>query len=505
MNTIGSYKILHKLGEGGVGEVFKAVDSMLEREVAVKVLRAELSQREDVLQRFRSEAIALGRLNHPNIATVYAFAKDGERYYMALEYINGESLDRLLSRRKKLPWQEAVHYACHVLDGLEHAHRLNVIHRDVKPSNILVAHTGTVKIMDFGIARILEKTRQTKQGYLVGTLEYMSPEQIQGKEVDARADLYSFGIVLYEMITGCLPFRKNTEYDLLKAQIEETPQPPRFFAPDIPPNLENIILRSLAKKPADRFDSALKFATALRAIGSDVFTKSDFPPQTRLATPDFHSGFSAFPFKRLGVRYKLERIRTLCADYPIPILSLALMTLGATSLYFLLPPSILESADHPSKRSPQTDALQPSFNNISDTAPMIRTDNPQPAVHQPAADLPVALPKPMPLQRFEPEPLPISPPYQPVINESEQPSESKSRKSISSKPDITSKRRRVKTDKTAENNTTQAVDEDKAYWDEVRRSTADTKRTKPAAKSKNANQDPYWQNADRKVTEFLSE
>ncbi|CAG0991194.1 partial Serine/threonine-protein kinase PknA, partial [Anaerolineae bacterium] len=171
MDQIGNYKIVQKLGEGGMGEVFKGVDVMLEREVAIKVLRPELSQREDVLQRFRSEAVALGRLNHANIATVYSFARDGDRYYMALEFVNGEGLDKIITKRGRIPWPDAIRYACGALEGLEHAHRLNVIHRDVKPANILIAYTGAVKIMDFGIARILERARQTRQGYLVGTLE----------------------------------------------------------------------------------------------------------------------------------------------------------------------------------------------------------------------------------------------------------------------------------------------------------------------------------------------
>ncbi|MDD1632188.1 MAG: serine/threonine protein kinase, partial [Methylococcaceae bacterium] len=185
MNEIGNYRILKKLGEGGMGEVFMGEDIMLERKVAIKVLRPELSQREDILQRFRSEAVALGRLNHPNIATVYTFAKDGEHYYLAMEFVNGEPLDTVINKRGKLIWQDAVCYTCDALAGLEHAHRLNVIHRDIKPANIMLTHTGGVKLVDFGIARILEQARQTRTGYLIGTLEYISPEQVQGLDVDA--------------------------------------------------------------------------------------------------------------------------------------------------------------------------------------------------------------------------------------------------------------------------------------------------------------------------------
>ena len=334
MNEIGNYRILKKLGEGGMGEVFMGEDIMLERKVAIKVLRPELSQREDILQRFRSEAVALGRLNHPNIATVYTFSKDGEHYYLAMEFVNGEPLDTVINKRGKLIWQDAVCYTCDALAGLEHAHRLNVIHRDIKPANIMLTHTGGIKLVDFGIARILEQARQTRTGYLIGTLEYISPEQVQGLDVDARSDIYSMGTVLYKMLTGRLPFQKSTDYELLQAQIKELPQSPRKFAEDIPVALENIILKALAKNPDKRFSTALEFSQALSALLHDDDTTRLYP--TAKTTKPRKSQLIAF-----------------VKNYPIPVIFAILLLLTVT--YFVINSTIklseipIKKADFESK------------------------------------------------------------------------------------------------------------------------------------------------------------
>ncbi len=167
--VIGNYKIIEKIGEGGMGEVFRGLDTMLEREVAIKSLRPELSKREDIVARFRSEAVAQGRLNHPNIAMVYNFLLQGDQYYMVLEFVRGETLDKMISRKGHLPWQECVPILCQALEGLEHAHRLGVVHRDIKPSNLMITPAGSVKLMDFGIARILQRAHLTRTGHMVGT------------------------------------------------------------------------------------------------------------------------------------------------------------------------------------------------------------------------------------------------------------------------------------------------------------------------------------------------
>lgn len=285
---LGGYRIIEKLGEGGMGEVFKALDTMLEREVAIKLLRREFSNRPDVVERFRTEAVALARLNHPHIATLHSFMHHGEQYFMVLEFVRGETLAKVIARRGAIPWEEATGLVCQALDGLEHAHRLGVVHRDIKPSNLMITHAGDLKLMDFGIARILERARLTRTGHLIGTLEYMSPEQIQGCDTDARADIYSVGAVFYEMVTGHVPFEKNSDYDLIKSQVEELPSPPRNVMPQLPAALESAMLRALAKRPEERFKSAAGFRATLEALLQsapalrDTSHARSAPPETRL-------------------------------------------------------------------------------------------------------------------------------------------------------------------------------------------------------------------------------
>lgn len=261
---IGNYKILAKIGSGGMGDVFLGLDVMLEREVAIKSLRPELSQREDLIARFRSEAVAMGRLSHPNIATVYNFLYQDGQYFLIMEFVRGQTLDKILEQRGPMPHTEALPLLCSVLDGLEHAHRNGIVHRDIKPSNIMLTPSG-LKLMDFGIARILQQARQTRSGHMVGTLEYMSPEHIQGLDTDARTDIYSVGIVAHELLTGNLPFRKNTDYEMIKAQVEELPPPLRACAADIPVAVEQAVAKALEKDAAKRYQSAAEFAQALES------------------------------------------------------------------------------------------------------------------------------------------------------------------------------------------------------------------------------------------------
>lgn len=267
-SQIGNFKILEKLGEGGMGEVYKGLDTTLEREIAIKVLRPEFSKQADIVARFRSEAIALARLNHPNIAMLHAFHEDSGQAYMVMEFVPGQTIAQIMSHTARLPWNSALGLINQVLCGLGHAHGKNIIHRDIKPSNIMLTSDGTVKIMDFGIARILERSRMTKTGFLVGTLPYMSPEQIQGKEADPRSDLYSAGLVLYKMLSGKAPFDKQSDYETIKAQVEEIPGSLSEWVPELEPQIDHAVTRALAKNPADRFVDAEEFRKALVKIQS---------------------------------------------------------------------------------------------------------------------------------------------------------------------------------------------------------------------------------------------
>ncbi len=264
--VVGGYKILEKIGTGGMGNVYKARDMILEREVALKSLRPELSDDPNLAKRFQAEAITLARLNHPNIVTLYNLFREDDQCYMVLELVHGETLDILIKRCGAIPWRTAVPILCQALNGLEHAHILKVIHRDLKPANLILTQTGTVKIMDFGIARILEESGLTRTGYLVGTIKYMSPEQVQCKVTDARSDIYSIGAVLYQLLTGHAIFEVTSEYELLRAQVEECPVLPREFIPQLPKALEAVVMRALAKAPEERFQSAAELRTELETI-----------------------------------------------------------------------------------------------------------------------------------------------------------------------------------------------------------------------------------------------
>jgi serine/threonine protein kinase len=285
-NVIGSYKVTDKIGEGGMGAVFKGIDLMLEREVAIKMLRPELASQPQVVERFRSEAVTLARLNHPNIATLYSFLRQGEDFFMVMEFVRGETLDSLIRKSGAMPCENAIALFCQALEGIDHAHRMGIIHRDIKPANMMLTETGTLKVMDFGIARVLGTSRMTKQGNIVGTIEYMSPEQVRGQETDGRSDIYSLGILLYEMLTGRVPFSSDSEYDLMKMQIEDAPAPPRVFSNQIPQAVEQAIMRSLAKKSESRFQGVAEFRSALlSAIGAAAAPLSPIINAAPVASP----------------------------------------------------------------------------------------------------------------------------------------------------------------------------------------------------------------------------
>jgi serine/threonine protein kinase len=265
--TIGKYRIIGQLGRGGAGIVYKAVDETLGRDVAVKTLNPDLANTE-VMTRFRAEATILAKLNHPQIATIFELVQSDNDLLMVMEFVRGETLDKLVDRLGPIAPDRAAYLIDLILSALEHAHGAGVVHRDVKPANVMVTDEGGIKIMDFGIARVLGAEQKTVDFRLMGTPAYMSPEQVMGEEVDGRSDLYSVGVLFYRLISGALPFTADTALGMLQRQIRDTPTPVNVHRPSLPAWCETIVQRALSKTPADRFQSAEEFRDALgRATG----------------------------------------------------------------------------------------------------------------------------------------------------------------------------------------------------------------------------------------------
>jgi len=269
---LGPYRLLEKLGEGGMGVVWRAFDERLGREVALKVLHPELLRDSALRERFRREAQMHAKILHPNVVTLLTVYEEGETMALVMEMVRGINLrEWLRHRRKGLRLGEVLAIADAILAGLEAAHALGVVHRDLKPANVLITDDGQVKLMDFGLAKPQRDPSKdlTSSGAIVGSFRYMAPEQILGKPVDARTDLYAFGILLYEMCTGRVPFDasgKGSEYVIMEQQVHQAPVPPSKYQPGIPAALESLILHLLAKKPEDRPPSASAVRATLQRI-----------------------------------------------------------------------------------------------------------------------------------------------------------------------------------------------------------------------------------------------
>jgi serine/threonine-protein kinase len=266
------YELGDRLGSGGMSTVYRAVDRVLERTVAVKVLAEHLSDDEKFVARFRREALAVAKLVHPNIVQVYDTGVDAGRHFIVMEYVEGRSGAQLLQRDGALEPATAVEIAAQACAGLEYAHRMGIIHRDVKPGNLMVigGPAGgppemTVKLADFGIARAAEQTRLTQVGSVVGTAAYLSPEQSRGEEATPISDVYSLGVVTYQLLTARLPYEGNRLAELAIRRENERPLPPTSYDKDIPESLSAAVLRALENEPEERYVDALAYGAALRA------------------------------------------------------------------------------------------------------------------------------------------------------------------------------------------------------------------------------------------------
>ncbi len=261
-----NYKIISKIGEGGMGVVYKAIDLNLDRVVAIKVLHSQFLKNKELMERFKIEAKVQAKLIHPNICTLFSMFEHKGNLFMVMEYVEGISLSEILEKKGKIPLKKALNIFIQVLKGISTAHRSGIIHRDIKPSNILISKDGTAKVMDFGIAKIKGASKLTKTGTHLGTIYYMSPEQVKGNEIDFRSDIYSLGATIFEVITGRPPFLGNTEFEILEAHIKSQPPLPSKINPDLPKIVDKIILKSLEKNPNNRYKSADEFRRALESL-----------------------------------------------------------------------------------------------------------------------------------------------------------------------------------------------------------------------------------------------
>lgn len=263
------YRIEERIATGGMGSVYLATDQRLDRRVALKVLKEELADDERFVERFRREARAAGALSHPNIAGVFDFGQDGERYYMVMELAEGHDLARLLREEGPLSPERSVRIGSQIAFALDHAHAAGVVHRDIKPPNVIIGEADRVKVTDFGIARAIGESTLTATGSVLGTAHYISPEQAGGGVVGPSADIYALGIVLYEMLTGSLPFTGDSALAVAMRHVSDEVPPPSELNPEIPANLDAVVAGATAKDPNDRFSSAREMADALEgALGS---------------------------------------------------------------------------------------------------------------------------------------------------------------------------------------------------------------------------------------------
>src|SRR5438477_2985245 len=250
------YRVVRKLGTGGMANVYLAEDQELGRRVAIKMLDDRHSQDEQFVERFRREAKNAAGLSHPNIVSIYDRGQAEGTYYIAMEYLEGRTLKELLITRGPTPLPVAIDYTRQILAALGFAHKHGIVHRDIKPHNVVVGPDGRLKVTDFGIARSGGTSQMTEAGSIIGTAQYLSPEQARGAPVDQRSDIYSVGIVLYEMLTGSVPFTGDTPLEIAMKHLSAVPEPPSEKRPEVPRDLDLIVVRALAKNPDDRYASA---------------------------------------------------------------------------------------------------------------------------------------------------------------------------------------------------------------------------------------------------------
>ncbi|MBQ9914754.1 MAG: Stk1 family PASTA domain-containing Ser/Thr kinase [Clostridia bacterium] len=286
------YEIVETIGKGGMAIVYKAKCLVLNRYVALKVLRPEFREDKEFINRFKVEAQSAGRLSQSNIVSIYDVCQEDDLDYIVMEYVEGVTLKQYLEAKGAIPWREAVDYAAQICAGLDHAHRNGIIHKDIKPHNIMITREGTLKITDFGIAKVMSSsTISTGNVATMGSVHYFSPEQARGGYTDHKTDIYSLGVVLYEMVTGKLPFQGDTAIAIAMQHIEKTPEAPTELNPDVPKSLENVIFRAMCKEQSLRYDSVTQMLVDLKKVYTgNMVDYSDLASGATTITPIISDG-----------------------------------------------------------------------------------------------------------------------------------------------------------------------------------------------------------------------
>lgn len=314
--TLQNYNIEAILGEGGMGKVYKATDTILGRTVAIKCLSGSLTHQPSFLERFKNEAKTLARLSHPNIAVLYNYLQNGDDFYMVMEYVEGQNLDQLCKQNKTLPYQSVVPMMVQALDGLAHAHSKGVLHRDMKPANLMLTPNHTIKLMDFGIAKVSDQAKLTQVSRVIGTLEFLAPEIIEAQQPTTASDIYAAGVVMYELLTGRLPFSGKSDYMLMQEIVKTKPVLPENWNKELPASLSEIVLKALEKKPEDRFASATDFSNSLKMAFPEL---NNIPPGMLSQAPSLNlKQATPQPTVALNSYSKEASAHTTILQKPIP-------------------------------------------------------------------------------------------------------------------------------------------------------------------------------------------
>lgn len=298
------YEILEVIGQGGMSVVYRAKCHRLNRMVAVKVLKDEFSEDAEFKNRFQDESLSVAMMSHPNIVSVYDVSKSDDIEYIVMELIDGITLKEYLQKKGHLTWQETVYFALQIAKALEHAHNRGIIHRDIKPQNIMVLRDGTVKVADFGIAHQVSKQQTYNKGEAIGSVHYISPEQAKGSRIDNRADIYSLGVVMYEMLTGRLPFEGTNPVDIAIQHINSIPLSPSDYVKDIPEAIENITMKAMSPRLSQRYSSADELIADLEKVRNDPHVKIEFNN-----TSDVERDAKEEATRKLNYNSEIEKIK----------------------------------------------------------------------------------------------------------------------------------------------------------------------------------------------------